>query len=93
MPEGQLSPLPRLQTNEPASLEKFRAKEAKTLQSYGWVDETSRVARMPIDEAKKRILERGLPVRPGAPLDDRVGTHAAAMGGPSSGRTIKEQTP
>jgi len=44
---------------------------------------------VPIDEAKKLIVQRGLPVRAsGAVEDPRTGTHAAAYGGPSSGRAL-----
>jgi hypothetical protein len=85
---GQLPPEPRLQTREPDGLADFRAKEAKSLEGYGWVSEQTGVAHMPIAEAKKIILQRGLPVRTGAPLDSRAGTHAPAAGEASGGRTI-----
>ena len=35
------------------------------LDSYGWVDKNAGVVRIPIDEAMKLTLERGLPARPG----------------------------
>jgi hypothetical protein len=85
---GQLPPEPRLQTREPAGLSEFLAKETKSLEGYGWVSEQTGVAHMPIAEAKKLILQRGLPVRTGAPLDSRAGTHAPAAGDASGGRTI-----
>ncbi len=88
IPAGKLPPEPQLQTNEPAGLAKFRATEAQTLEGYGWVDQPLGVARMPIAEAKKLLVERGLPVRAGAPLDSRVGTHAPAMGEASGGRLV-----
>lgn len=88
MPAGQQPPGPRLQTNEPEGLAKFRAMETKSLESYGWVSEQSGVAHMPIAEAKKLILQRGLPVRTGAPADPQAGTHAPAAGEASGGRTI-----
>jgi hypothetical protein len=87
-PAGELPPLPRLQTNEPAGLAKFHESEAKTLEGYGWVDEKNGVAHIPIDEAKKKLLEHGLPTRAGAPIDERLGTHAPAMGEASGGRNI-----
>ena len=34
------------------------------LDSYGWVDKNAGVVRIPIDEAMKLTLERGLPARP-----------------------------
>ena len=78
----------QLLTNEPAALRKLRDDENKRLHRYGWVNGKPGVAHMPIDEAKKLILERGLPVRQAAPPDPAIGTHAAAMGEASSGRTI-----
>jgi len=88
LPAGQLPPEPQLQTNEPGGLAKFRAKEADALNGYGWVDQQLGVARMPIGEAKKLILQRGLAVRQGEALDPRIGTHAPAMGEASGGRVL-----
>jgi hypothetical protein len=44
-------------------MKRLRAEEEKTLNSYGWVDEKSGAVRIPIDEAKKRLLEKGIPAR------------------------------
>jgi hypothetical protein len=79
---------PQLLTNEPVALERQRAGEDKQLGHYGWIDEKTGVARIPIAEAKKLIIQRGLPARAGDPVDARLGTHAPAMGESSSGRTI-----
>jgi hypothetical protein len=92
-PAGQEPPLPRLQTNEPEGLAKFRAEEAKSLEGYGWANEQAGVARMPIAEAKKLILQRGLPVRAGTPVNPRLGTNAPAMGESSGGRAIGAPPP
>lgn len=83
----------QLLTNEPMALEKLQSEEAKKLGTYGWVDGKPGVAHMPIDEAKKLILERGVPVRAGDPLDPALGTHAAARGESSGGRTIPTGKP
>jgi hypothetical protein len=89
LPAGQQPPVPRLLEHEPETLLKFRMEETKKLEGYGWVDEKAGVARVPIEEAKKLIVQRGLPVRAsGAVEDARMGTHAAAYGGPSGGRAI-----
>ena len=88
-PSGQAPQSPRLLTDEPANLRKFRAEEAKTLDGYGWIDERAGVARVPIDEAKKLVVQHGLPVRTSGAVDDpRIGTHAPAYGEASSGRAI-----
>ena len=63
-------PEPRLQANPRLDLQEMRAAENAVLQSYGWVDRDKGVARMPIDEAMKMMVQRGLPARdPG----DRAG--------------------
>jgi hypothetical protein len=87
-PAGQLPPEPRLLTDEPLNLQLVRTEEAGRLQQYGWVDQKTGVARIPIDEAKKRLLHDGLPVRADAVADPWLGTHSAARGESSSGRTI-----
>jgi hypothetical protein len=78
----------QLLTNEPLALQKLRETENKTLQGYGWVEGKPGVAYMPIGEAKKLILERGVPARAGEPVDATTGTRAAAMGDASGGRNI-----
>lgn len=90
IPAGQLPPQPRLQTNEPAALEKQRQMEAEKLATYGWTDITKTNARLPIAEAKKKLLHDGLPVRADAPTDPNLGTRwsHAARGESSSGRVL-----
>jgi hypothetical protein len=82
------APEPKLLTNEPGNLQEIRAREQEQLHTYGWIDEKGGVARIPVDEAKKLILERGLPIRPDAVEDPRLGTRIPAYGESSSGRTI-----
>ena len=61
--EGALPPEPRLQTNPREDLADLLAKEDARLTSYGWVDKNAGVVRIPIDEAMKLTLQRGLPAR------------------------------
>jgi hypothetical protein len=61
--EGALPPEPRLQTNPRQDLADLRAKEDALLTTYGWVDKSAGVVRIPIDEAMKLTLQRGLPAR------------------------------
>jgi len=82
------APDPKLLTNEPTYLSQIRTREQDLLHTYGWVDEKGGVARVPIDEAKKLILERGLPVRPDPVTDPGLGTRVPAGGESSSGRSI-----
>jgi len=87
VPAGQLPPEPRLQTNEPAGLKRFSDAETATLEGWGWVDQKAGIARMPIEDAKKLLLQRGLPSR-SRPADEKVGTHAPAYGEAAGGRHI-----
>jgi hypothetical protein len=64
---GGAASVPSLLVGEPANLQKFRAQEEHLLSTYGWVDQNTGVVRLPIDRAKALLLERGLPVREGAP--------------------------
>jgi len=60
-------PGPRLQMAPPADMAAFRAHEDALLHAAGWIDETAGIARIPIDVAKARLLEKGLPVAEPAP--------------------------
>ena len=79
---------PQLLTNEPMNLQQQRDKEQKVLHGYGWVNQGAGIARMPIDEAKKLILERGLPVSEGEEVSPTLGTRLPARGESSGGRII-----
>jgi len=59
-------PEPRLENDERNELKSVRAGEAERLNSYGWVDEKTGVAHIPIERAMQLIAERGLPVNPRA---------------------------
>ena len=59
----RVPPEPRLQTTPREDLRTLRAREDEILGSYGWVDKTTGVVRIPIDEAMKLTLQRGLPAR------------------------------
>ena len=83
----------QLLTNERMALEKYRAEQTKRLHGYGWADQKSGVAYMPIDEAKKLIVQRGLPVREGTAAPATLGTHLPAYGEASGGRAITVPLP
>jgi len=61
--EGRVPPEPRLQTDPRQDLADLRARENETLTTYGWVDRNAGVVRIPIDEAIRLTLDRGLPSR------------------------------
>jgi hypothetical protein len=61
--QNRLPPEPRLQTNPKQDLIDLRASEDAVLNTYGWVDKAGGVVRIPIGEAMKLTVERGLPAR------------------------------
>jgi hypothetical protein len=65
--ENRLPPEPRLQVNPRQDLRDLRAEEDEQLTSYHWVDRNNNIVRIPIDEAMKLTLQRGLPSRPQPP--------------------------
>ena len=61
--QTRLPPEPRLQTNPRQDLIDLRAREDAILNTYGWVDKTRGIVRIPIREAMRLTVERGLPAR------------------------------
>ena len=61
--ERRVPPEPRLQTNPRGDLAELRAREEEVLYHYGWVDKHAGIVRIPIEEAMKITLQRGLPTR------------------------------
>ncbi len=59
----RLPPEPRLQTDPREDLANMRRAEDQVLSSYGWVDRNAGVVRIPIDQAMRLTVERGLPSR------------------------------
>ena len=70
---------PQLLTNEYVALSRMREVEEQRLKG--------------IEEAKKQLLQRGVPVRGGEPVDPALGTFAPAMGEASGGRAIATARP
>ena len=58
-----LPPEPRLQESPSREVEHFRAIEEQRLRAYGWVDKEKGVVHIPIEEAMRLTVERGLPAR------------------------------
>jgi hypothetical protein len=57
-------PPPRLQVAPQVDLDRLHADETKQLSTYGWVDGSKGVTRIPIERAMRLLSERG---RPGWP--------------------------
>jgi hypothetical protein len=56
---------PTLQSNGYVDMKKFRAEQEEWLSTYGWVNRSSGVVRLPIERAMELIVQRGLPARGG----------------------------
>jgi len=56
-------PEPRLQTDPQQDLRDLRSRQEDLLKGYGWVNKEAGVARIPIEDAMKIVVERGLPAR------------------------------
>jgi hypothetical protein len=61
-----LPPEPRLQVNPAEDLAALHRAEQEQLDSYGWINPEQGIVHIPEAQALKRLLERGLPVRPGS---------------------------
>ncbi|MQA30874.1 MAG: hypothetical protein GEU82_13750 [Luteitalea sp.] len=64
--ENRVPPEPRLQTNPQQDLRDLRAAEEQILNGYRWVDRNAGVVGIPVSEAMRLTLLRGLPSRPAA---------------------------
>ena len=62
--ERREPPEPRLQRAPRLDLQNFRTSEDQLLNSYQWVDRNAGTVRIPIGEAMKLTVQRGLPTRP-----------------------------
>jgi hypothetical protein len=61
--EARQPPEPRLQVTPREDLDALRAQQRDRLESYQWVDRTAGTVRIPISEAMKLAVQRGLPTR------------------------------
>jgi hypothetical protein len=55
---------PRLQAKPANEISDFRRQETTVLDGYSWIDKGAGTVRIPISEAMRLTLERGLPSRP-----------------------------
>ena len=62
---GRLPPAPRLQISPASDLQQVLEVENAKLNSYGWIDKSAGVIRIPIDRAMDLLAQRGLPARDG----------------------------
>jgi hypothetical protein len=60
-------PKPALQPDDVSDMNQLNKAEDQVLNSYAILDQKSGTARIPIDEAMKLVVQKGLPVRPAQP--------------------------
>lgn len=61
--EARLPPEPRLQTNPREDAAEFHAQEDAILNGYTWINREAGRVRIPIAEAMRATVQKGLPVR------------------------------
>jgi hypothetical protein len=61
--QSQQPPEPRLQEHPQRDMRELRARDTAILNSYEWVNKEAGFARIPIEEAMRLVVERGLPAR------------------------------
>jgi hypothetical protein len=59
-------PGPRLQTDTAADLRRFRAEEARRLNTYYWIDKQKGTVHIPIEQAMRKLVKTGIPGFPKA---------------------------
>lgn len=62
----RLPPAPRLQTEPKEELRVLRQHQRELLEGFAWVDKNGGVVRIPVEQAMKLTIERGLPARTAA---------------------------
>jgi hypothetical protein len=61
--QDRLPPEPRLQDNPQEDLRSLRTRQDTRLHEYGWVNKEAGIARIPIEEAMRIVVQQGLPAR------------------------------
>ncbi len=84
-------PAPALEAESGQTLDPYRSIEQQELNSYGWVDRSGGIVRIPIDRAMDLTAQRGLPSRP-APSATPQDSGARSPSVASSGR-VEESYP
>jgi hypothetical protein len=91
--ERRLPAEPRLQMFPVNEFYEFRQREEATLQNYGWIDRQGGRVQIPIGEAMRLVVERGLPSRAEQPGPEPVELEPSSLipADSSSGRTMERR--
>jgi hypothetical protein len=98
---GRLPPEPRLEEIDRLEGKKadmrpgqLRAAQQRRLETYGWVDETAGIVRIPIDRAMKVLVEqKRLPARPEEARGQDGEAGATRPSAANSGRPVRREQP
>jgi hypothetical protein len=89
--EERLPPAPRLQQFPRNEIYQFRTDEESLLQRYGWMSKEAGIVHIPVDEAMRLTIERGLlssrPQEPGQAVE----TPGLMPADASAGRTMERR--
>jgi hypothetical protein len=88
--ERRLPPVPRLQQSPSNEIFDYRRNELQLLDNYGWQNREMGTVRIPISEAMRLVVERGLPSRPQDPAQPTE-TGGLMPADSSSGRTMQQR--
>jgi hypothetical protein len=88
--ETRLPPAPRLQRSPSSEIYDFRRSEVEFLNSYGWQNRDSGIVHIPIADAMRLTVERGLPSRLQSEGQSTDPT-ALMPADSSSGRTMQQR--
>ena len=93
--QRRVPPQPRLETTPRLDLQAMHDAEDQILTSYGWVDRSKGVVRIPIAQAVDLLAQRGLPARAqngvesasqaSVPTESGLGEKVQQAGGPLAG--------
>ncbi|HVF91437.1 MAG TPA: hypothetical protein VNH22_15335 [Blastocatellia bacterium] len=83
-PEPRLNLMPGHEVHPLDEWKQMKASEEGALSNYEWVDPKAGAVRIPIREAKRLVLQQGLPARPAPPRPEEL--EGAVPSDQSSGR-------
>jgi hypothetical protein len=89
--DRMLPPRPRLQVEPHQELVNYCTAQEREVTTYGWVDQPSGVARIPIDRAMDLMIARGLPARAASEAPTGAAMAPTAMADVPDGEDVQGQ--
>jgi len=89
--ERRLPAGPRLQQFPANEIYQFRLQEGAVLDSYAWIDKSAGTVRIPVSEAMRLTIERGLPSRTAPEAGTVTETPGLMPTDASAGRTMERR--